>query len=906
MSRFLAFSLYLILLLASLAAAAFGVMNYLTLARGIESGVPPQEKIWGTNVALERYTTDPDLDRALELMRAAGLHYVRQYFPWREIEPTRGVFDWTKWDRMVEHARRYDLRIVAVLTTAPAWAQRDDERDLPTAPPADFAEFARFASDFAKRYGSAIDDYQIWDEPNVPPTWGRRNADPVEYAQMLMPASEAIRASDSNARIVLAGLAMNVRTQRPHPDYSEILFLRGLYEIGANKYFDVVAAKPYGMWTGPEDRQVNSAILNFSRVILLRDEMLHYGDAAKPVWLVEMGWNALPAEWAGAPSPWGTDSDDKQADRLARALTRVESEWQWVTGLFPLYLEPNAPPSDPRWGFALVNPDFSPRPAYDALAQFVKNPQSASTALPVPPWLPVALLAGVALVSAWRAWDYAFVMRVDTGWRALATRFRALPEIVQLATLGLAVLAFYVSPRVPLNFILLGILVLLFALRLDFGLALTVATIPFWNFPKTLVGSFQFSMVEALTWVSVAAWTMDALLSQGHSRNRVFQAKLRACCQTQFGEKPGFLGIRLAALDWAVVALIVLGLLSTQIAGNFGVAMREFRLVVLDPALLYGVIRLSNLPLRQIHWLVYALLASGVAVCVVALAQWLTGDVIVADDLRRVRAVWGSPNNVALYLGRLLPIALAFTLLLRRVSARWIYAALVLLYSLVIYLTFSRGAFFLGVPAAVIFIGIGLWSRSRAWTRRNLLLVGGAAAVGVLALIPLVGTARFNSLFEVGTGTGFFRIAVWTSAIRMIRDHWLFGVGLDNFLYEYPKYILPEAWREPNLSHPHNLLLDFWVRLGILGVGVLIWMVVVFFRRAWRVFGTSENIYPRALALGLMASMVDFIAHGMIDAAFFYIDLAYVFIVTLALVEAISANVSGGASARSINTAPSA
>lgn len=873
MSRFLAFLLYLVLVLASLAAAAFGVMNYLTGARGIESAVPAQEKIWGTNVALERYTTDAELDRALERVRAAGLRYVRQYFPWREIEPTRGVYDWTTWDRVIDHTRQHDLKIVAVMITAPAWAQRDYERDLPTAPPADFAEFARFASDFAKRYGNAIDDYQVWDEPNVPPTWGRRNADPVEYAQMLIRVSEAIRASDSNARILLAGLAMNVRTQRPHPDYSEILFLRGLYEIGANKYFDVVAAKPYGMWTDPEDRQVNSAILNFSRVILLRDEMLHYGDAAKPVWLVEMGWNALPAEWAGAPSPWGTDSDDKQADRLARALTRVQSEWQWVTGMFPLYLEPNAPPSDPRWGFALVNPDFSPRPAYDALAQFVKNPQSASTALPVPPWLPVALLAGVAAVSAWRAWHYAFALGVDAGWRALVTLFRSLPEIVQFAALGLAVLAFYISPRVQFSFVLLATLVVLFALRLDFGLALTIATIPFWNFPKTLLGSFQFSMVEALTWVSVAAWVLDALLARRLSRNRVLS------------ERPGFWGIRLSALDWAVVALVALGLLSTQIAGNFGVAMREFRVVVLDPALLYAVIRLSNLSFKKNQWLVYALLASGVAVCIVALAQWLTGDVIVADDVRRVRAVWGSPNNVALYLGRLLPIALAFTLVLRRSRTRWVYAALVLLYSLVIYLTFSRGAFFLGVPAAVIFIGIVLWSRSRAWTRRNLLLVGAAAVVGVLALIPLIGTARFNSLFEVGTGTGFFRLAVWTSAVQMIRDHWLYGVGLDNFLYEYPKYILPEAWREPNLSHPHNLLLDFWARLGILGVGALIWMLVGFFRRAWRAFAASENVYIRALALGLMASMVDFIAHGMIDAAFFYIDLAYVFIVTLAVVS---------------------
>ena len=123
----------------------------------------------------------------------------------------------------------------------------------------------------------------------------------------------------------------------------------------------------------------------------------------------------------------------------------------------------------------------------------------------------------------------------------------------------------------------------------------------------------------------------------------------------------------------------------------------------------------------------------------------------------------------------------------------------------------------------------------------------------------------------------------------MIRDHPLFGVGLDNFLYEYPKYILPEAWREPNLSHPHNVVLDFWVRLGILGVAVLIWMEVEFLRRAWRAFRQKQDLQTRALAVALMASMLDFLAHGMVDAAYFVVDLAFVFMFTLGVAASFTA-----------------
>ena len=41
----------------------------------------------------------------------------------------------------------------------------------------------------------------------------------------------------------------------------------------------------------------------------------------------------------------------------------------------------------------------------------------------------------------------------------------------------------------------------------------------------------------------------------------------------------------------------------------------------------------------------------------------------------------------------------------------------------------------------------------------------------------------------------------------------------------------------------------------------------------------------RALALGLMGSMVDFLAHGMVDASYFVIDLAFAFFLTLGVVQ---------------------
>lgn len=874
MRRFLVLILYLALGGVALGLAAFALFDHARDTRGIETDFPATQKIIGTNVALEQYATDAALQRAFDALQRAGVTHARQYFYWRAIETTRGEYAWAPWDRIVNAARANGIELVAVLTSAPAWSQRAHEREMPNAPPDDFAAYARFVGAFARRYGETIDYYQIWDEPNVEPNWGKRNADAMEYAQLLMPAAQAIRAQDADAQILLAGLAMNLETHRPHPNYSEILFLRGLYESGAQNYFDIVAAKPYGMWTGPEDRTVNSDTLNFSRLILLREEMRQYGDKAKPVWAVELGWNALPPDWTGEPSPWGTDVIAKQSDRLARGLARLQTEWAWVTGAFPNYLQPNVPQTDPRWGFTLLTRDGEPNAFFDVLQKFNASPP-APAASNAAPYLAVALLLGGAVVAAWRAWHWTFALRVDERWRDLKTRVNATPELAQLLLLGLSAAAFYFSPNAILNFVLLAALGLGMALRLDFAFGLIIFTIPFWNYPKNLFGGFELSPVEVFTWAAAAAFALNEILEYQFTRARALFS--RAGRQTF-----------VSGFDVLALAFFLLGLASTRWAGNFGVASREFRVVILDPLLLYALLRMSLYAAREnsIRRLVWAWLASGAAVCVIGLYQFFTGDVILAEGVARLTAVWGSPNNVALYLGRLLPLTLAFALLWRNQRARWAYGALGVLFGATIALTYSRGALLLGVPTSVLFVAVGALWQGKRLSRRAWILGGAILVGGALALLWFATTERFQSLFQTGTGTGFFRVAVWTSAVEMLRDHPLLGVGLDNFLYEYPKYILPDAWREPNLSHPHNFVLDFWTRLGFFGVLLLGALAILFFRRAWNDFKTTEHLYARALLLGLMASMVNFLAHGLIDAAYFYVDLAYVFWLTLFLVQA--------------------
>jgi O-antigen ligase len=335
----------------------------------------------------------------------------------------------------------------------------------------------------------------------------------------------------------------------------------------------------------------------------------------------------------------------------------------------------------------------------------------------------------------------------------------------------------------------------------------------------------------------------------------------------------------LLSLDWAMLFFVAAAFASLFVATVQGAALREFRIIVLEPALFYLMLRTTRLD-RQARWrIVDAFVLGAVGVALVGLYQYLfTADIITAEaGLRRLKSVYGSPNNVGLYLGRALPVLVAMVLFGRHRLRRWLYGIGVLFGVPAILLSFSKGALLFGVPASLLALGALAGGR---WLWAAL----GTLVATALAFIPILRTPRFTSVFDLQSGTSFFRLNLWRSTLEMIRDHPWLGVGLDNFLYAYRgRYIRPAAWQEPNLSHPHNIVLDYWSRLGLLGLAAGLWLQAAFWRLALPLRRLADPD-ERALALGLMASMVDLLAHGLVDNSYFLVDLAFAFCLTLALV----------------------
>jgi hypothetical protein len=333
---------------------------------------------FGVNTFFEQEVEEAKIRASMQLIRDAGFHFIRQEFPWEDLEqPRKGEFydtkfnhsTWDKYDRIVALAHEYGLEIIARLDHPPNWTRADGAARGNFAPPDNYDDYGDFVSAVVSRYKGKIKYYQLWNEPNIYPEWGEQPVSAQDYTRLLKIGYTRAKQADPNAVIISAGLAQTLETGPRN--VSDLIFLQQMYDAGAKNYFDILAVMNYGLFTGPGDHRADPTRTNFSRPILLREIMVKNGDANKPMWAMEIGWNALPLSFTDAP--FGRVTEAQQARYAAQAYARAQTEWSWM-GVMNYWFFKRAYDDErnqPFFYFRLFDPDFKPLPAYAALKAYI-------------------------------------------------------------------------------------------------------------------------------------------------------------------------------------------------------------------------------------------------------------------------------------------------------------------------------------------------------------------------------------------------------------------------------------------------------------------------------------------------------------------------------------------------------
>jgi O-antigen ligase len=988
-------------------------------------GVPPL----GVNTFLN--LEDPaNIDRILDMVKAGGFGFIRQLFPWKDIEFQRGSYlnkegqdGWARYDAIVEKAQARGIQIIARLDQPPVWSREKALQSIPpqldvTGPPDDLNDWGIFVQAAVTRYKGKVKYFQIWNEPNLEYEWNARKVDPAGYVALLKVAYERAKAANPEAVIISAALAPTNQDGPQFNSLNDLKYLDQFYAAGGARYMDVMAAQAYGLgyspefrFTEPDFREKDLKRVNFSRLADMRQVMEKYGDQARPVWITEYGWLSMtPAESVNYNFfPWGDPVDEAtQARYLTEGLERARREWPWlgVANVWFFKSDKFLLERNDVWGqarhFALVNPDWSPRPAYTALqtysAERYKVAKSGYHSTNSPALtlegntykfrfegqrLDIADLKGVG-ESEWRfkidgaektvnlkagiarqplvealndgphlleyslpsgVQDYGlYVSRSNAfGWLFIFSYvafgaglagsggllglrlFRGLewvwPRLVpftgkslrwswqnrqRVAPYGIALglLLYYFAPPTPLAIAGAVLLLPLAFIRPDWMIFMAVFTAPLFLNPRNLrenldpftkiknlviprdpnnlpKNPLEFSLFEVIIVTAAVAWGLQIAFNLWKNRRAARQ------------QAPVLLRKWLTA-PFSVPLIVfflaaTLSLLSPD-PSHLREALREYRVVVVEPFILYLLVVRFIRRGEQAVRIFDVLAIGGVLIAAGGFYQFLftKDNTVSVEGVSRVISVYSHPDNLGLYIGRIIPLVTAVAFFSGEIQGkewfrrRWLYRLALLPLAGALVLSFSRGAWLATALAIMVIIIV---ARSRKG-----LIIFGVGALALLAALPFVRLERITSLFNFVSGSNNTRLNVWQASLEMIRDHPVTGIGLDQFLYKYQlEYVKPEAWLERFTSHPHNLILDFWLRLGIIGPIVIIWLLAIFFRTALSGLMlksvTPEGLVRKTLALGLIGSMVDFAAHGLVDNSYFVVDLAAIFLLSCGLIE---------------------
>lgn len=339
---------------------------------------------FGVNVFLEQEVDPAKRALAVEMAAAAGFHWLRQEFPWEDIEiHAKGDFEdrrhepfrsaWEKYDQIVELAEAHGMELIVRLSNPPAWSRAGGNEVGSYAPPDDYQDFADFVAAVVSRYRGRVKYVQLWNEPNIHPEWGVYPISPEQYTELLKAGATAARQANPEIVVIAGALAATIDldgTTIPGRNFSDLLFLQRMYDAGAADYFDVMATQGYGLWSGPTDHRMQPRVMNFGRPQYVRDVMVANGDGHKALWISEMNWNASPED---VEARYGRVTLEQQAEYLPLAYQRIRDEWPWLGVANVWYLkratdvwEQNR---QPEAYFRLLAPDFTPMPVYEAMRE---------------------------------------------------------------------------------------------------------------------------------------------------------------------------------------------------------------------------------------------------------------------------------------------------------------------------------------------------------------------------------------------------------------------------------------------------------------------------------------------------------------------------------------------------------
>jgi O-antigen ligase len=322
---------------------------------------------------------------------------------------------------------------------------------------------------------------------------------------------------------------------------------------------------------------------------------------------------------------------------------------------------------------------------------------------------------------------------------------------------------------------------------------------------------------------------------------------------------------------------VLAGAMAAVTAPSPRLGLGLYRAYIVEPmlfaAVLVNVIRTPRRALTVIAALAAGAAVAGLANSIVVLIGLLNRTYDVRETPPVV--IYSTANAVALYVVPITAVAGSLALFANG-RERLVGLGSFVVGVVVTALSFSRGGYL--AMAAVV-------AGSALSHRRRLILLGLAAAgAGAVALVPPILHRILIETQNVYGNTVFSRLELWSAALKLLERRPILGAGLSGFQERVaPFYARTQT--SANFIDPHNIVLNFWVETGLLGLIAIVWIFVTAFRVSWLGWRRGDPDW-RPYQLGVFLAMVAVVVHGMVDVPYFKNDLSLEFWTLIAITTA--------------------
>lgn len=308
------------------------------------------------------------------------------------------------------------------------------------------------------------------------------------------------------------------------------------------------------------------------------------------------------------------------------------------------------------------------------------------------------------------------------------------------------------------------------------------------------------------------------------------------------------------------IVLLLIMIISISYAADKTIAISESARF-LSFIILYFIIKYS-IDREEVKGLINSYMVIFTVINIYGIFQKVTGYGLLtryamANGVLRINGTFDNPNTFAAFLIiGIFPVVM-FIIRSKYVYQRIVYGILLIMALFNIYFTGSRNSF-LGILVGGVILSL-------VYSLYFLIGLGAVAVIGFV--IPQVR----SRILQIAVGDEG-RIQIWRTALKMIQEHPLRGIGNGNFIELYDSYVAKYRYLVyKNYSHypTHNSYLKIESELGIVGGLSFISIIVNTIIKIKKVIVNIEDKKINLFYVGFFASASAFLFMNLIENLFF-------------------------------------